>query len=123
MSFDILSRRLLAWKNLKQRQESYQVVESEFGQLSGLDAEVLERLGSRVDVLVDKLPLNFIGAHGGPPEVLVQKMSSRLEDTLGNVDVAATLDDFAVDERRDLSGGVFLRAVKLKGRSCSGIVV
>lgn len=98
-------------------------MESEFGQLSGLDVEVLERLGGRVDVLVDKLPLNFVGAHGGPPEVLVQEMSSRLQDSLGNIDVAATLDDFAVDERGDFSGRVFLRAVQLKGRSGGGIVV
>jgi hypothetical protein len=98
-------------------------VEGEVGQLIRLDSEILERLGCLVDFLVDKFALDLIGAQSVPPEVLVEKVSGGLQDALGNIDMAAALDDFPVNEFSNLSGRVVLGAVKLEGLAGSGVIV
>lgn len=102
---------------------TYQVVVGQVGQLIRLNAQVLEGLGSRVDLLVHELPLHLVGGHGGPPDELVQVVGQGLQGALGDVDVAAVLDDFAVDQLGNLGGRVVLGAVKLIGLTGGRVVV
>ena len=98
-------------------------MESKLAQLSRLNAKVLERLGRRVNVLVHELPLNLVGGHDRPPEVLVQVVSHGLEHGLGQVDVTSVLDDFAVHQLRNLSRRVVLGSVELVSLSHGAVVV
>lgn len=101
-----------------------QVVESQVGQVGCLlHAQVLERLRLGVNDLVNKLALDLIGRQGVPPEVLVNVVGERFEEGLGNVDVAALLDDFAVDQFGNLGGGIVLGTVQLEGLTSSAVVV
>lgn len=102
---------------------TYQVVVGEVGDIDGLHAEILERLGLRVNDLVHELTLNLIGGQGVPPEGLVQDTSDGLENGLGNVDVSTLLEDFLVHKLSDLGHAVLLRSVQLVGLASSGVVV
>jgi hypothetical protein len=89
-------------------------MEGQVGQIGSLlHAQVLEGLGFWVDHLVDELTLDLVGRQGVPPQVLVDVVSEGLEEGLGDVDVAALLDDFAVDQLGNLGSGVVLGAVQL----------
>ena len=105
---------------------AYQVVEGQVGQIGQIglrNAEVLEGLRCGVDHLVDELTLNLIGGHGVPPEELVEVVSQGLQDGLGEVDVAALLDDFTVNQLGDLRSRVVLRTVQLVSLTGGGVVV
>lgn len=103
--------------------QTYEVVEGEVGQVCRLDAEILERLCVGVDHLVDELALYLVGRHGRPPEELVQVKGKRLKHCLGQVDVAAVLDNFPVDNLGDLGSRVMLGSVKLEGLASSKVIV
>lgn len=98
-------------------------MEGQSAEVDRLNVEILERLGVGVDHLVDELTLHLVGGDGGPPEVLVQVVSQRLEDGLGHVDVTAVLDNFAVDQLGNLGGGVVLGTVQLEGLTDGAVVV
>lgn len=98
-------------------------MESKLAELSGLNPEILERLGRRVNLLVHEFPLNLVGRHDRPPEVLVQVVSHRLEHGLGQVDVTTVLDDFPVHQSGNLSHRVVLGSVELIRLSHCGVVV
>lgn len=101
-----------------------QVVEGQVGQIGSLlHAQILEGLGCGVDFLVEELALDLVRGHGVPPDVLVEVVGERLEDGLGDVDVTALLDNFAVDELGNLGGRVVLGSVKLVCLTGGGIVV
>lgn len=102
---------------------AYQVVEGEVAELGGFNTEVFECLGSLVNLLVNELPLHLIGGDGVPPEELVQVVSHRLQDSLGDVDVAAVLDDFTVNQFSNFRSRVVLRPIKLESLAGSGVVV
>ena len=105
---------------------AYQVVEGQVGQIGQIglrNAEVLEGLRCGVDHLVDELTLNLIGRHGVPPEELVEVVSQGLQDGLGEVDVAALLDDFTVNQLGDLRSRVVLGTVQLVSLTGGGVVV
>jgi hypothetical protein len=102
---------------------TYQVVKGEVAELCGLNAEIFECLGRLVNLLVNELPLHLIGGDGMPPEELVQVVSHRLQDSLGNVDVAAALDNFTVNQFRNLRSRVVLRSIELESLAGSGVVV
>lgn len=102
---------------------TYQVVEGEVAELCGLNAEIFECLGGLVNLLVNELPLHLIGGDGMPPEELVQIVSHRLQDSLGNVDVAAVLDNFTVNQFGNFRSRVVLRAIELESLAGSGVVV
>ena len=103
---------------------SLQVVEGQIGQIGGLlHAEVLEGLSLRVDDLVNELALDLVGGQSVPPKVLVDVVGEGLEKGLGDVDVAALLDDFAVDELGNLGCGVVLGSVKLECLTGSAVIV
>lgn len=109
--------------NPKANQSAYQIVESEVAQLRRLNSKVLERLRSRVNLLVDKLALHLVGRHGVPPEKLVEVVGSRLHQDLGNIEMAAVLDDLAVNQLGNLRHGVVLRAVQLKSLTSRGVIM
>jgi hypothetical protein len=96
------------------------VLERHVVQLTGGDAKVRERLRGGINLLVNELALDIIGAVRRPPE-LVQGSSQRLRDSLGKVDARLLLQDHTVDQVRNLLLGVLSRTVKLKG--CAGGVV
>ena len=99
-------------------------MEGQVGQIGSLlHTQVFEGLGFWVDHLVDELALDLVGRQGVPPQVLVDVVGEGLEEGLGDVDVAALLDDFAVDQLGNLGGGVVLGAVKLVGLTGGAVVV
>lgn len=73
-------------------------------QISWLDVKVLEGMRRRVNLLVDEFHLHFIRGHRRPPEQPVHPVGSWFQNPLRNVDVMAVLDDFAVNQLRDLLG-------------------
>lgn len=95
----------------------------EVGDVNGLHAEILECLGLRVDDLVHELTLNLISGQGVPPQGLVQDTSDGLENSLGNVDVSALLEDFLVHKLSNLSHAVLLGSVQFVGLASGGVVV
>ncbi len=95
--------------------DTHQVVISPLADVGGLDAQVLERLGGLVDDLVVELALDLVGRHDVPPEEAVEQAGGGLQDALGDVDVAAALEDFAVDQLGDLGCRVVLGAVQFEG--------
>jgi len=103
--------------------DAYQVMISPLADVAGLDAQVLERLGRLVNDLVVELALDLVGRHDVPPKQAVDQTSSRLQDALGHVNVAAPLEDFAVDQLGDLGRRVVLGAVQLKGLGRRLVVV
>lgn len=102
---------------------TYQVVEGEVAELGGLHTKVFECLSSLVNLLVNELPLHLIGGDGVPPEELVQVVCHRLQDSLGDVDVAAVLDDFTVNQLSKFRSRVVLRPIELESLAGSGVVV
>jgi hypothetical protein len=108
---------------LAETEQTYEVVEGKVGQIRRLNAEILERLCAGIDHLVDELALHLVGRHGRPPEVLVQVKGKRLKHGLGEVDVAAVLDDFPVDNLGDFDSRVLLGSVKLVCLASSKVIV
>lgn len=96
---------------------AYEVVVCELGNVTRLDIQILECLGLGIDDLVQVLALDKILREGVPPEQLVHDLGDRLQDGLGDVDVGSLLEDFLVNHGSNLSHGVLLGAVKLKGRA------
>lgn len=96
---------------------AYQVVVCELGNVTRLNIQILECLGLGVDDLVQVLALNKILREGVPPEQSVHDLGDRLHDGLGDVDVGSLLEDFLVNHGSNLSHGVLLGAIKLKGRA------
>lgn len=94
--FDTLARRTLEPRITNWEISTDQVVECKTAKLCWLNSKIPEGLGSRIDLLVNKFALNFIGGQNRPPESLVQETGSGLEDPLGKVDVSAVLDDFLI---------------------------
>ncbi len=94
--------------------ETNQVCVSEARQLGRLNVQVLERLGGRVNFLVDELALNLVGRRDGPPQRAVEQARQRLEHHLGQVDVPVLLHDLLVNELRHLRHAILPRAVQLK---------
>ena len=92
-------------------------------QLRRLNAQILERLRLRIDRLIQKLLLHLIRRHGRPPGELIQHSRNGFEDAFRHIDVAAALDDFAVDELGDFGHGVVFRAVELEGLGGGGVVL
>lgn len=90
-----------------------EVLECQAAELDGLDVEVLECLGLGVNVLVDELALDLVLGVDGPPEELVGVLCDGLQEGLGDVDVAALLHGFPLDEVVELGHGVLCGAVQL----------
>lgn len=99
---------------VNQERKTYEIEIGERAELSRLNVQILERLGGRVNVLINELTLNLISRKSRPPQVFVEVVSSGLKNGLRNVDVAAMLDDFLVDNLGDLSSRVLLGTVKLE---------
>lgn len=95
----------------------YQVMVGEVSNVTGLNAQIPESLGLRVDVLVQELTLYLIGSDGSEIEELVEQLGDGFQDSLGDVDVAALLVDFLVNHLGDLTHAVLLGAVELEGLS------
>lgn len=99
-------------------------MEGQVGQIGGLvHTEVLEGLGGRVNHLVNELALHLVGGQGVPPQELVGVVREGLEESLGDVDVTALLDDFTVDQLGDFGGGVVLGAVQLEGLAGGAVIM
>lgn len=98
-------------------------MESEVGQLRRLNSKILERLRRRVDLLVDKLALDLVGRHGVPPDQLVEVVGSGLQQELGHIEVAAILDDLAVNQLGDFRHRVVLRAVQLESLASGSVIM
>lgn len=103
--------------------QTYEVVVGKIGQIRRLDAEILECLCAGVDHLVDEFALHLVGRHGRPPEELVQVKGKRLKHCLGQVEVAAVLDNFPVDNLGDLGSRILLGSVKLECLTSSKVIV
>lgn len=58
-----------------------------------------------------------------PPDEAVEVVSEKLQDGLGDVDVAALLVDFAVNQLGNLGGRVVLRTVELESLTDGRVVV
>jgi hypothetical protein len=98
-------------------------MECETCELGWFNSKILEGLGSWIDFLVNELALNLVGGENGPPESLVQEAGCRLENTLGEVDVAAVLDDFLINQLGDLCCRVVGWAVQLVGLGCGAVIL
>lgn len=101
----------------------YQVVVGKVGNVTRLNAEVLEGLCLRVNDLVNKFALNFVSRHAVPPERLVENPGNRLQHSLGDVDVSPLLKNLLVHHGRNLCHAVLLGAVQFKRLTCGGVVV
>lgn len=99
-------------------------MEGQVGQIGQLGhAQVGKGLRLSVNNLVDVLTLDLVSGHGVPPEILVEVEGKGLEESLGNVDAGALLDDLSVDKRGDLRTRVLLGAVELEGLTDGALVV
>lgn len=124
MSCGILSTGKLADVHILGRIETYQVVEGQVGQVGRLvHTQILEGLGRGVDLLVMEFPLDLIGRRGVPPQVLVKVVGEGLQNRLGEVEVAALLDNLTVHQLGDLGSRVVLGAVELVGLTNRALVV
>lgn len=77
--------------------QSYQVMKNEFGDISGLNAQVSESFGAGIDGLVDKFSLNLIGRCCRPPYELVEELGDRFHDYFWKIYVSAFLENFLID--------------------------
>lgn len=102
--------------------KTYEIEIGKTGDLSRLNVQVLESFGSRINVLINELAFNLVSGHGRPPQVFVKVVSSGLKNNLREIDVAAMLDNFLVDNLGKLSSRVLLGAIELKGLR-SGVVI
>lgn len=102
---------------------AYQVVIGEVGNVTRLNAEVLEGLGFRIDDLIHEFSLDLICRHCVPPESLVENLSNGLQHRLGDIEMSALLEDFLVNKVCNLSHAVLLRSVELKGLSSGGVII
>lgn len=107
----------------KKGEGAYQVVVCELGNVTRLNAQVLEGLGLGINHLVDELSLNLVSGESMPPEHLVHDAGNRLEDCLGDVDVSSLLVDFGIHHGCDLAHAVLLGAVELKRLTSGGVIV
>lgn len=98
-------------------------MEGKVADLRRLNAQVLEGLGSWVDLLVNELPLNLIRTSDWPPDELVEVVGCRLQDKLRNVDMTTVLNDLAVHELGDFSSRVVLWPVQLESLRCGVVVI
>lgn len=102
---------------------AYKVVVGEVCDVSGLNTKILEGLGLGVNDLVHELALDLVGRESVPPERIVKHTSNRLEESLGDVQVSALLEDFLINKFGDLPHGVLLRSIQFEGLSGSAVVV
>lgn len=103
-------------------EKTYQVEVSESADLSGLNVQIFEGLGRGINLLINELTLNLISGKSGPPKVLVEVVSGRLQDDLWDVDMATVLNDFLVDELSDFGSRVLFWTVEFECLS-SGVVI
>jgi hypothetical protein len=89
-------------------------VEGQIAEFSGLDTQVLESFGGRVDRLIDEFSLYFVFGHNRPPQRFIEHFGQGFQHPLRYVNVAAVLDDFLVHQVRNLSRGVMGRTIKLE---------
>lgn len=92
-------------------------------QLGRLDAQILERLGSLLNRLVERFLFELVGRHDGPPDDFVEVVEDRFEEGFGQVDVSSFFEDFPVDELGDLGHGVIRWTVEFEGLADRGVVV
>ena len=86
-------------------------MESQTAQFCGFNAQILEGLGAWVNLLVNEFPLDLICGSGRPPDQLIQPVSCRLQDALGQVDVPTVFDDFSIHKHCDLRSRVVLWSI------------
>ena len=83
------------------------------GDITGLDAQIFESLGTGINSLINEFSLDLVSRCCRPPDEVVQKLGDRFHDRFWKVDVSAFLENFLICQSGDLREGIVFGSVKL----------